>query len=188
MPSAFEIVQGIWIGLGLLWLVRAVRAERTAAVERRSPVWHYIVIGTAFTLMFSSRLRFWPLTDRWVPNTSVTTTAGLTLAALGALFAAWARVGLAANWSSRVVIHRNHALIRVGPYAFVRHPIYAGLLVTMFGTALVLGEVRGLAAVIIAAAAWGWKSRQEEAMLLTRFGPDYEHYRREVRAFVPFLW
>jgi protein-S-isoprenylcysteine O-methyltransferase Ste14 len=188
MASAFAIAQGIWIGLGGLWMIRAFPRQRTAAIERRSPVLHYILIGTAFMLMFTSRLRLGPLGERWVADAPATATIGLALTTVGALLAAWARVGLAANWSSSVAIQRDHMLIRGGPYAFLRHPIYAGLLVALLGTALVLGEVRGLAAVALAVIAWGWKSRQEDAILLRRFGPEYERYRREVRAFVPFLW
>ena len=131
---------------------------------------HYTPDGTAFMLMFTSRLRLGPLGERWVADAPAIATIGLALTTVGALLAAWARVGLAANWSSSVAIQRDHMLIRGGPYVFLRHPIYAGLLVALLGTALVLGEVRGLAAVALAVIAWGWKSRQEDAILLRRFG------------------
>ena len=86
-----------------------------------------------------------------------------------------------------MTIKEGHQLIRTGPYSVVRHPIYSGLLLAVIGTALVVGEVRGLVAVTIAFTAWLAKLRTEEAFLMEQFGSQYEEYRRHTRALVPFI-
>jgi protein-S-isoprenylcysteine O-methyltransferase Ste14 len=78
-------------------------------------------------------------------------------------------------------------VVRTGPYAWVRHPIYAGILVAIAGSALVARELTAALAVVIMTAAYWRKVRMEEAVLLKSFGPEYQSYRREVKALVPFI-
>jgi len=66
----------------------------------------------------------------------------MTAAAAGLLFSVWARRYLGRNWSRAVTIKKDHELITSGPYSLVRHPIYTGLLVGLFGCALAVGEWR----------------------------------------------
>jgi protein-S-isoprenylcysteine O-methyltransferase Ste14 len=189
MFSIPSLIQATWAALGALWAWSAMRPSRAGGVEvRQSPVLHYTLIGLAFVLLFSQRLRVGVLGDRWLSPAIFADRIGLLVVWIGVAFASWARLSLGDNWSSEVAIRREHGLIGRGPYSVVRHPIYAGLLVAMCGTALVQGEVRGLLAIALAIVAWGWKSRQEERLLTARFGDDYERYRRSVKAFIPYVW
>ena len=71
----------------------------------------------------------------------------LGVAAAGVAFAIWARHELGANWSGTVTIKEGHRLVRRGPYAVVRNPIYTGFVAATLGSAaLVGGEVRGWSA------------------------------------------
>src|SRR5260370_38982050 len=63
---------------------------------------------------------------------------------LGLLFAVWARLALGANWSGMVTIKTNHQLIRRGPYRWIRHPIYTGMLTALLATAVTQGLVTGV--------------------------------------------
>ena len=56
---------------------------------------------------------------------------------------------LGGNWSSDVTLKRDHELVVDGPYAFVRHPIYTGILLALLGTALAVGEWRALLGVLL---------------------------------------
>jgi protein-S-isoprenylcysteine O-methyltransferase Ste14 len=109
--------------------------------------------------------------------------AALVAAGLG--FACWARAVLGANWSAAVVVKQGHELIRSGPYRYVRHPIYTGLLAALFGTALETGAWRGLIGFALIVVAIVYKYRTEEAFLSGKFGDDYVRYRAEVPALVP---
>jgi protein-S-isoprenylcysteine O-methyltransferase Ste14 len=90
-------------------------------------------------------------------------------------------------WSSRVTLKEGHRLIRSGPYQFVRHPIYTGMLVGVIGNALTIGEWRGILAVVLVLCAHWRKARREEFLLTTEFGQEYTAYRRSTGFLFPRL-
>ena len=75
-----------------------------------------------------------------------------------------------------------------GPYGFVRHPIYTGLIIALLATAVTEATPVALSgAVLIALGLWV-KARAEERFLLSELGQEaYESYRRRVPMLVPFL-
>ena len=75
-----------------------------------------------------------------------------------------------------MTVKQDHRLIRRGPYAIVRHPIYSGFLLGLLGTALALASI-----------GWRMKSRREEAFMTAEFGAEYTRYQREVKALIPFV-
>ncbi len=92
------------------------------------------------------------------------------------------------NWSGTVTVKQDHKLIRTGPYAVARHPIYAGLGLAILGTAIAIGEVRGLAATVAALIGMALKSRLEEEFMTEQFGAEYVQYKKDVKAMIPFIW
>ncbi len=81
----------------------------------------------------------------------------------------------------------NHELVREGPYRWIRHPIYTGILLGFVGSAIARDEWRGVLAVVIAGAALWRKLRMEERWMLGLFGEQYEQYRRDTWALIPYL-
>ena len=90
------------------------------------------------------------------------------------------------NWSGTVTVKQGHELIQSGPYAFVRHPIYTGLLTALIGTAMAVGEWRAVIAVLIVLWALGRKLALEERWMREVFGAAYDQYCARVPALVPF--
>ncbi|MCC8982938.1 methyltransferase family protein [Bradyrhizobium acaciae] len=83
---------------------------------------------------------------------------------------------------------RGHTAVTTGPYAYVRHPIYAGGLLTYLGTPLLLGSWYGLAIVPVMAALLGLRSMMEERMLTAELD-GYADYLERVRyRLVPMVW
>jgi protein-S-isoprenylcysteine O-methyltransferase Ste14 len=181
-------IRAAWITVGLVWAVAAMSVKRTVRAEPLdSRIGHIMTFAVAFTLLFSSRMRIGPLAWPVFLSSEISAAAGLALTIGGIVFAIWARLYLGGNWSAAVAIKQHHTLLRTGPYAIVRHPIYAGLLLAMFGTAIEVTELGGFLAVILAFAAWLAKARLEESFLLAQFGDTYLHYRQQVKALVPFV-
>lgn len=87
-----------------------------------------------------------------------------------------------------VTLKEGHQLISTGPYGFARHPIYTGMLLGTVGTALVVGEWRGVLAVVMLLAAHSRKAMREELMLTTEFGEEYTAYRQKTGFLFPRLW
>ncbi len=86
-----------------------------------------------------------------------------------------------------VTLKQNHQLIRSGPYRYVRHPIYTGLLLSLLGTAIAIGEWHGFVSVAFIAAGFSRKIAIEERFLREAFPGEYDRYRAEVPALIPFL-
>ena len=100
----------------------------------------------------------------------------------------WARIHLGRLWSSAITRKEKHRLVATGPYGFVRHPIYTGLIIALLATAATEATPGALfGAVLIALGLWV-KARAEERFLLSELGPEaYESYRRRVPMLIPFL-
>jgi protein-S-isoprenylcysteine O-methyltransferase Ste14 len=178
-----------WVGFVLYWVVSAFFASRAA--KRQSPASRALTLlfgAIPFFLLFTGDHLWGPLTRRFVPDTRAVAVAGVALTYAGLGLAVWARVIIGRNWSAAVTIKHGHRLVSTGPYSVVRHPIYSGLLVGLLGTALDLGETRGLVAVALAFVIWLVKSRTEERFMIERFGEEYENYRRRTHALVPFIF
>ena len=106
---------------------------------------------------------------------------------IGCCFAVWARVVLGRNWSGSVTVKENHVLVTRGPYRWVRHPIYSGVLLLLLGTVIVAGTVvTGMYVVVVALALW-LKMRTEESFMQETFGERYRDYRQHVKALIPYV-
>jgi protein-S-isoprenylcysteine O-methyltransferase Ste14 len=138
-------------------------------------------------LLFSKSFAFGRLAIRMFSPTPALDWTGVALTFVGSILAIWARLILGQNWSAEVSLKAGHELVRSGPYAYIRHPIYAGLLLAVIGTATILGEWRGLAAIALFAIAHGLKARKEERFLSAEFGEEYRQYRERTGSLLPRL-
>jgi protein-S-isoprenylcysteine O-methyltransferase Ste14 len=184
--APFAVLWLAWLGY---WLVAARNVKETRRREGLTSFLlnrAFVAIG-AVLLVFQHPPLHW-LEQRFVPPTMVAYWLGFIMAVAGLAFAVWARVYLGRNWSGTVTVKQDHELIRSGPYRLVRHPIYSGLLLALLGTAVAIGEWRGLLAFIAIAAGFLIKIRTEERFMAETFGDAYAHYRAEVPALTPFLW
>jgi protein-S-isoprenylcysteine O-methyltransferase Ste14 len=138
-------------------------------------------------LFVSRRIPWAALSARFVPSAAWPYAVGAVLVVLGLGFATWARVYLGRNWSADVTLKQEHELVRSGPYRWVRNPIYTGILIALAGSALARGQWSGVLAVVIAFGSFWYKARLEERVMHDAFGAEYDAYRREVKALIPFV-
>jgi protein-S-isoprenylcysteine O-methyltransferase Ste14 len=181
----------LWAATGIYWVVSARAAARNPA-ETKEPqtqrILRLLVLALTFVLLLSpSLVAFGPFVRRFVPNRPVIRDLGLALAGLGIFLMIWARRHLGHYWSDKVEIKANHQLISTGPYARLRHPIYTGMLLGIAGTAVAVGEWRGVAAFLLLLANYVIKAKKEEGILRQKFGPAFQEYERRTGFLIPRL-
>jgi len=181
----------LWSGFGLYWLAAAVRGKSGSEAAHQTGEPHLFrvvrvsILFTTFALLFWQRLAIGILAQRFVPDLPAMDYAGFAATLAGLALATWARIHLGRNWSDKVVIQEGHQLIRTGPYARLRHPIYSGVLLGVLGTALVLGEWRGLVAFVLLLTNYAIKARKEDRVLAQSFGAEFEEHKRRAGFLLP---
>ncbi|HXT10661.1 MAG TPA: isoprenylcysteine carboxylmethyltransferase family protein [Candidatus Angelobacter sp.] len=187
MTPTGKIIIACWCIFVIVWLIAASRTKRIAERQSfESALAHRIPVAVGWWLMAVPKWHGF-LGGQVIPRTELWQITGAAICILGLLFTLWARQTLAGNWSSDVTFKENHELIRKGPYRIVRHPIYTGLLVMFLGTAIYIGQVRGIVSLALVTAGFWIKLLQEERLLLRHFPDAYPAYRREVKALIPFV-
>lgn len=178
-----------WITLGIVWLVGAFATKPVERIQTRSSRFtHTLVFVLAALLLVRAPLHLGALSRRFVPFSSIVGYIGLALTIVGLAFAIWARFYLGRNWSARVTIKKDHELVRSGPYAVVRHPIYSGIILALAGSVVGFGEIRALLGFAVVIVGFVLKSRLEEKFMSEQFGEEYARYRQNVKSLIPFVW
>jgi protein-S-isoprenylcysteine O-methyltransferase Ste14 len=179
----------LWIPIILFWVVSGGTTKRTAQSRSeglsRIAVW---IVWIAWWLLFTRGARIPFLSRTFAEASPTVSVVGFLLTVVGLGFALWARLYIGRNWSGLIELKEGHQLIRTGPYAIVRHPIYSGFMLATLGTAIAYRVVGGLISFVMIVLAWGYKARLEEVALREYFGPDYDLYAQSVKGLIPFVW
>ncbi|MGC1463272.1 MAG: isoprenylcysteine carboxylmethyltransferase family protein [Terracidiphilus sp.] len=178
-----------WATLLVYMVFAAFRARRRVESDRR---WNWswlvfaLIVASFVVLRHAGRL---PALAAWmIVRRNPIAGLGADLLALAGLFVAlWGRIALGKNWNLYPSFQENHELIENGPYAYVRHPMYSGLILMSLGTVIWYGARFGY--IWFAACLLGtwFKLAQEEKILTRHFGAAYSNYKRRVKALIPFL-
>lgn len=184
------LVDFSWLLFAAYWLIAALGAKKASKTEPAGARLAYIafmVVGFFLLYDFAPPVLDF-LNHRFVPTDQWIRWMGGSLTLAGTIFAIWARATIGKNWSAEVQIKQDHQLIRSGPYAHIRHPIYTGILLAVFGTALVVGEYRALLGVIVIYLGFARKAKKEETFLAAQFGPAFDDHKHRTGFFLPRLW
>jgi protein-S-isoprenylcysteine O-methyltransferase Ste14 len=158
-----------------MWVVVAYLIRRPArVVSRRLGDWLFAFGGTFGGVLFR------PVADspQWGVN------AGLVLQLLGLAFCIWSFLALGRSFG---FVAADRGLVRRGPYAVVRHPIYASYFLLQSGYLLQSISVRNAVVMVLVSGCNIGRALAEDRMLAT--GQQYDAYRRRVRwRLVPGVW
>jgi protein-S-isoprenylcysteine O-methyltransferase Ste14 len=186
---AMEVCEFLWVAFFIVWVIWGFKTKATQRREGLSSRLSYTVLTViAYFLMFSGDVPREHLRASLFTPTIWTDALGIVITIAGIAFAVWARFYLGGNWSSSITVKVDHQLVRSGPYRFVRHPIYTGLITALIGTGIVRHQVRGAIAVVFAYAGFKIKSLIEERTMTSTFGEQYSEYSRSTGGIVPRLW
>ncbi|HTW75985.1 MAG TPA: isoprenylcysteine carboxylmethyltransferase family protein [Steroidobacteraceae bacterium] len=191
----------LWLSWIFIWLVAALRAK--PAAQRQSlgsrALDRVLILAAVILLLLGRTTRpgrvflaaapaaAW-LYGRFVRPYPGVVLLGAPLVLIGLGIAVWARFYLGNNWSGSVTFKQDHELILSGPYRYVRHPIYSGLLLAFAGSACAIGQWRGVVGFVLIFLAFWYRTRLEERLMIEHFGDAYRHYRAQVKRLIPFLF
>lgn len=191
MTFSLWIIIASWLVFIVYWLVAAVGVKRNLGPRRRwgRELWLRVAILVLVALVIRVpplRHVLWQAQHRLIVGSMVLGLVGAALCVLGMGFAIWARVYLGRNWGMPMSRKEQPELVTGGPYVYVRHPIYGGLLVAMLGSTLG-GMVVWLIPLLLCVVYFVYSARNEERLMLEQFPEQYPAYMRRTKRFVPFI-
>ncbi|MGD1091146.1 MAG: isoprenylcysteine carboxylmethyltransferase family protein [Bryobacteraceae bacterium] len=178
-----RLVIVFWVCFYLYW---AISARGTKKVVHRANRW--VGFGTVVVVIIAILISKLPAFEvQLIPRTDGVMASGTVVCGLGIAFAIWARKHLGNNWSREPSIQAGHELVTSGPYRFVRHPIYTGILAAILGSVLVGGTVwlimfAGILLMFV------WRVKTEEEFMTHLFPQQYPDYKKRTKALIPFVW
>ena len=173
------VIGSAWLVFWIYWLASAATSKQSVSGGWRTRLTGASVVGV---LLIAGVLRGGSL----AVHSLILGAIGALLFACGIALAVWARVNLGSNWGMPTSQRVDPELVTSGPYRFVRHPIYSGLLTAMLGTALV-NNLFGLIVVAVLVAYFYYCGIVEERNLTATFPKAYPEYRSRTKMLIPFL-
>lgn len=185
IPSATALF--IVLGISELGLTLFKRSGKAAQGKDRGSLGVlWLVIGIAVFLAIYG-MSAWPQFGYRFSGASAW--AGVVLFALGIALRWWAIIHLGRYFTVDVAIANDHRVVSDGPYRFVRHPSYSGVLLAFLGLGLLTRNwLSALLLVVPITAVFLWRINVEEHALSAALREEYSAYMRHTRRLVPFLY
>ena len=171
----------IWTVMFVVWMVGRIESKETQAKLNTSK---YLLLYFSYVLLFVPPLFNW----RLVSNDRFFGLFGDAICLLAAGLAIWARIVLGKNWSAGASQKIEHDLIQTGPYSLVRHPIYLGLVLAMFGFSLTIRTPLSYSAVLVGLISILLRIPIEEKLMGEIFTTSHKEYSRKIKKLIPFVW
>jgi protein-S-isoprenylcysteine O-methyltransferase Ste14 len=185
-----SIIAGLWLLFVVYWAVAAVGAKRDASrrLWRGGIGLRLVLILTIAVVVRSPALReFLAETQRSTSHSDVFGWTGVALCVIGFGLAVCARWYLGSNWGMPMSRKEQPELVTSGPYAYIRHPIYTGLILAMLGSAIGVNIFWAVMLVPVGAY-FIYSARREEAIMLELFTVQYTAYRARTGMLAPRLF
>jgi len=162
---------------------RMARGEKEL-IRQRLVVW----AGCAFVFLYVACAALCERLGLGVLDSELYRNLGVALLAAGSVIRLWAIATLGTFHSALVAVQTGHHIITRGPYRWLRHPSYLGLLIFLTGVPMVFAAWFPLLALPGCFVALRWRITDEEAFLISEFTDDYESYKKRTWRLIPFLY
>jgi protein-S-isoprenylcysteine O-methyltransferase Ste14 len=185
---ALKVSGSCWTIFYIYWLVSAFATKRTAAREpvMESAMYRIPLVAAVVILVWAWRMPE-PMSARGIRPSFGVGLLAMALSLAGLCTCVWARVVLGRNWSSRVEVKVDHELVQAGPYRYVRHPIYTGMILMFSANVILVGRVGAILALFLFVYGFVLKLRREERTMTKQFPSSYPEYVKRTKLLVPFV-
>jgi len=176
------VIGAIWIAFWIYWFVSAFGTKRS---QRRVP--HYIGVRIAVAAVVIVVLHTRIGSRFGLPATNPALRGvGLAVFLAGIALAVWARVYLGRNWGVPMSRKLEPELVTSGPYRYVRHPIYTGIILASIGTAVAV-SILWLIPTLVLGGYFAFTAKVEDRIMATAFPTTYPAYKGMTKMLIPFI-
>ncbi len=190
MSIARTLVTLCWVGLITYWLISAASAKRSAqsgSWGSRAAIRLTILIVVIILIRLPESRHFLAgMARRMSGPDSIAAIIGVILCLAGVALAVSARTYIGRNWGMPMSLREGHELVTSGPYAYIRHPIYSGILLLTVGSAIAASPM-WLALFVVCLVYFVYAARVEERDMTKQFPDAYPAYRRRTKMLIPFV-
>lgn len=176
--SLTSVILIVWGVFWVYWLLAAFTAKQSTPRGRVRPPGLVVLVMFLLLRLFRS--------GTLAVHSPALRGVGIVLFIAGLGVSVWARIYLGRNWGMPMTERREPELVTSGPYRFVRHPIYSGLLLAILGTALAT-NIYWLIAFVVLGAYFTYSAVVEERNMANVFPVAYPSYRARTKLLIPFV-
>ncbi len=180
-----------WVVLIAYWIVSAFGAKRSVRDGSwRRWVWLRITITATIILLLNlppSRHFFETAGSSSAPLGVFAAWLGALAVMLGVALAIGARAYLGRNWGMPMSLREGHELVTTGPYRYLRHPIYSGIMLALLGSAF-SNSILWIIPFVFFSAYFVYSSFAEEHLMREQFPDEYPAYQKRTKMLIPFVW
>lgn len=173
------------------WLAAEIALQLRAGLQggRGSSDWTFYAVVGSIVAAFAASDRLIGIHATLLGGGYGPVVTGLVLLAAGVFLRLWAVVALGRLFTFRVAIQAQHHLVRTGPYRFVRHPSYSGVLLACAGIGVADANLLSLAVLLLLPLAGILvRIRLEERTLTAALGDEYRRYSATTARLLPLVW
>jgi protein-S-isoprenylcysteine O-methyltransferase Ste14 len=183
-----KVITVTWIVFWLFWFFLAFGSKKNTSLN----VGHFtglriIIFVLAVGLLRFMGVQYSPFRNQIATNSELIPILGFIMFLLGLLLAIWARFYLGKNWGMPMSQKLNPELVTAGPYHYIRHPIYTGILLAMLGSAIAI-SLYLLTIFIIIGVYFIYSALSEERLMAQQFPKTYPAYKSKTKMLLPFIF
>jgi protein-S-isoprenylcysteine O-methyltransferase Ste14 len=182
------LIVALWLGFIAYWAVSAVGAKRSlGSRQARNEIGlRLLVVAVVLIVLAVPPVRHtFRALQAYQTQSVVLGIAGVALCVAGVGLAVLARHYLGRNWGMPVSRKENPELVTNGPYRYVRHPIYSGIMLAMLGTAIGASAF-WVVPLVLFGGYFVYCARREEKIMIAQFPAQYPAYMRRTPMLLPF--
>ncbi len=182
------LIVACWAVFLVYWIISAFSAKGNSRSVGVRGFWFRLALAILATIVL--RVPLARIFGEIIPAGTISPVLGIiavVITAAGIGFAVWARAYLGRNWGMPMTVKENPELVMTGPYAFVRHPIYTGVIVAMFGSVLLSGLSWFMVWVAVSVY-FIYSAYAEEKVMAKEFPETYPGYKSRTSMIIPFVF
>src|ERR1039458_1072723 len=187
MPVLSSVIIWIWLAFWAYWFISAFGSKKNARLNvKRFAGIRLKLFVLAIILFRFLNVQNYSFQNRIATNDQLLLLAGFILFLLGLGLAIWGRLYLGKNWGMPMSEKQDPELVTSGPYSYIRHPIYSGILAALLGSAIA-SSIFWLTIFAIAGIYFIYSSVIEERLMLKQFPKVYPSYKKKTKMLLPFI-